>query len=172
MKTEADRLFAEEAVLKEVNKRHKANVDAIKARAIEDYKAGRGGQVRSPLFGNKAGYITVKEGKPAETVREFQMVDAQVLTDWMEENPPSFESLDCFAADHLELFAEWHFRQTGEVPEGCTVLEYETPPKEPTATFVVRENEIIPRLLEDSELRAELFGGSDITPLLEGGDEE
>lgn len=165
--TEADRLFAEEAVLKEVNRRHKENVDALKARAIEDYKQGRGGQVRSPLFGNKAGYITVKEGKPSETVREFQMVDAQAVTDWMDETRPD---TDCFAADNLALFCEWWFAHTGEVPEGCTVIEYETVAKEPSATFAVKEKEIIPKLLQDSELRAQLFGGAEIARLLEGGE--
>ena len=164
--TPADILWAKKAIVKQLTAEVKEDEQALKAQAIEDYKAGRGGQVRSPMFGNKSGYITVKEGKPPEHVTRFQVDDPQKLVDWMDEARPD---TDCFAADNLELFAKWHFEHTGELPDGCHVFEYDTEQGEPTATFAVKEGVVIPMLRDNEGMRAAL--SSSISQMLLPGGE-
>ena len=151
--TAIDNLFAAKAVSKEIDKRVKELEDEVKAEAIADYKSGGSDRKRSRIFGNKAGYLTIKEGKPSERVTRFQLVDVQEATDWMDGAKPDTDS---FAQDNLELFCKWWFERTGECPDGCTVIAYETEPGEPTAILSVKEKVVLPMLMENGELFGEV----------------
>lgn len=153
--TPADVLWAKKAIVKQLTAEVKEGEQALKAQAIEDYKAGRGGQVRSPMFGSKSGWITVKEGKAPETKTMHTLVNYQAAVDWMDETRPE---TDGFAMDNLEEFCWWHFTQTGEQIPGFEVLEYQTPQGEPTASISVKENVVLPMLMENEGIRAALSG--------------
>ena len=151
--TRIDNLFAAKAVGKEIDRRVKELEDEVKAEAIAEYKNGGSDRKRSRIFGNKAGYLTIKEGKPSERVTRFQLVDVQEATDWMDATKPDTDS---FAQDNLELFCKWWFEHTGECPDGCTVITYDTEPGEPTAILSVKEKVVLPMLMENGELFGEV----------------
>ena len=67
--------------------------------------------------------LSKRKGKPSEKGTRFTCYDVDKAIDWMDRERPD---TDCFAQDNIEQFAEWHFRSTGELPDGCQVLEYET----------------------------------------------
>ena len=151
--TKVDNLVAAKAVVKEVDRRIKRFEDEVKAEFIEEYKNGGADRKRSRIFGNKAGYLTIKEGKPSEHVTRFQLVDVQEATDWMDEAKPDTDS---FAQDNLEQYCQWWFERTGECPDGCTVITYDTEPGEPTAILSVKEKVVLPMLMENKELFGEV----------------
>lgn len=151
--TKVDNLVAAKAVVKEVDRRIKRFEDEVKAEFIEEYKNGGADRKRSRIFGNKAGYLTIKEGKPSERVTKFQLVDVQEATDWMDEAKPDTDS---FAQDNLEQYCQWWFERTGECPDGCTVIPYDTEPGEPTAILSVNEKVVLPMLMENRELFGEV----------------
>lgn len=157
--TRIDTLFAAKAISKEIDRRVKKLEDEVKAAFVDEYKSGGSDRKRSRIFGNKAGYLTIKEGKPSERVTKFQLVDVQEATDWMDAAKPDTDS---FAQDNLELFCKWWFEHTGECPDGCTVINYDSEPGEPTAILTVKEKEVLPILVENGELPGEvnqlLFG--------------
>lgn len=151
--TKVDNLVAAKAVVKEVDRRIKRFEDEVKAEFIEEYKNGGADRKRSRIFGNKAGYLTIKEGKPSERVTKFQLVDVQEATDWMDATKPDTDS---FAQDNLEQYCQWWFERTGECPDGCTVITYDTEPGEPTAILSVKEKVVLPMLMENRELFGEV----------------
>lgn len=151
--TKMDYLAAAKAVSKEINSRVKALEDECKAEFLAEYKATGTDRKRFPLFGNKAGYMGIREGKPSEKVTRFQMVDPQEVIDWMDENRPETDS---FAQDNLAQFAQWWFEHTGECPDGCTVVTYDSEPGEPTVTLTVKEKVVIPMLAENNLLAGEV----------------
>ena len=151
--TKLDILFAAKAVSKEIGNRVKALEDEVKAEFVEEYETNGTDRKRSPMFGSKAGCLTMKEGAKSERVRRFQMNDAQKVIEWMDEQRPD---TDCFASDNLAQFAEWWFRQTGECPDGCTVIEYDSEPGKPTPVLQVKEKVVLPMLAEDNLLSGEV----------------
>ena len=153
--TPADILWAKKAIVKQLSTEVKEDEQALKQQAVEDYKAGRGGQVRSPMFGNKSGWITVKEGKPPEERTAYVLEDYQKAIDWMDETRPD---TDGFATDNIEAFCQWWFTQTGEQIPGFEVRSYTTEQGEPSATFTVKEGIVLPLLMENEEMRAALAG--------------
>ena len=153
MVTLTDRYFAAKAISKEVDSRVKELEEEVKAQAVADYKEGRGGQVRSPFFGKDAGYVTVVEGKPEHEAERFDVIDGEALADWMEDEDLDFMR---FALEHAAEFAEWHFRRTGECPDGCRLLRYTVEAKEPTARATVKKD-VVFKVLE--EKRPELMKG-------------
>lgn len=143
-----DTLFAAKAVSKEINARVKALEDEVKAEALKQYLEDGTDRQRSRFFGKTAGYLTIKEGSPSEHVERFTVVNVQELIDWYEEVKPEIE---CFVADNIEKFAEWHFRNTGECPDGCTFIQYESEPGKPSAILTVKEKVVLPMLQEDAQ---------------------
>lgn len=166
--TEFDVLVAEEAVLKKANAIHKERVERMKAEAVAN-----GTPMRSKLFGLKVAGIDLVDGKPAERDVRYQLTDPQRAIDWMDETRPDTDS---FAQDYLELFCEWWFVHTGELPDGFDAIEYETEEKPVTAKFLIRKREfvdvIINKMLETPQLAepvrarlladdAKMLGGAD-----------
>ena len=166
--TKLDMLFAAKAAQKEIAARVKALEDEVKAEFAEEYRAGGTDRKRSTYFGKSAGWLTMKDGKPSEHVRRFQCVDYEAAARWFDENRPD---TDGFAADNLERFCEWWMAQTGECADGCTVIEYDTEPGEPTPALTVKEKVVLP-MLEGTELGAAaaeyLLGSGEVPLLLEG----
>lgn len=161
-------LYAAKAAEKEIGKRVKALETECKREVLDAY--GRDGidRKRSTVFGSKNAYITVQEGKPSEEAERFDVIDIQALTDWMDETRPD---TDCFAADNLAAFAEWHFRSTGEMPDGCRLLRYRTEEKPPIAKLIVKDEPVLEAVSGNPELSSEvgrfLLGDAD-NPLLGG----
>ena len=148
MATKFDVLVAAKAMEKEISKRVKELESECKAEFKERFKADGTDRMRSTVFDPKAAYMTMRGGKPSETVTRFQMNDAQAVIDWMDEARPDTDS---FATDNLAQFAQWWFEHTGECPDGCTVMTYETEPTEPTPALVVKEAAILPALLTEQQ---------------------
>ena len=148
--TKLDLLFASKAMAKEINARVKELEDECKAELLEEYETSGNDRKRSPFFGKEAGYIGVQEGKPSEKVTRFQMVDADAVIDWMDATRPETDS---FATANLAQFAEWWFEHMGEVPDGCTVITYDSEPGRPIVKLVVKEQVVLPKLAESHELK-------------------
>lgn len=153
MATKLDMLFAAKAVSKEINNRVGKLEAEVKEEMLEEYLENGNDRKRSPLFGKGAGYLGVQEGKPSEKVTKFQVVDPQAVIDWMDEQRPD---TDCFAQDNLELFAKWHFEHTGECPDGCTVITYDSEPGKPIVKLMVKEKVVLPMLQENMALSGEV----------------
>jgi len=151
--TKLDVLFAAKAAGKEINNRIKALEDEVKAEFMEEYEQGGTDRKRSTVFGKEAGYLTMKEGKPSEHVTRFQVDDPQKVVDWMDYVKPETDS---FASDNLEMFAKWWFEHTGEMPDGCTLFEYDTEPTKPTPMLSVKEKVVIPMLKANNVLSGEV----------------
>jgi len=151
MPTKFDVLVAAKATEKEFAKRVKALEGECKDEFREKYRSEGTDRMRSTVFDPKAAFMTMKGGKPSERVTRFQMVDAQAMTDWMEEVRPE---TDGFAQDNLAQFAEWWFASTGECPDGCTVITYDSEPVEPTPALVVKEAMVLPALRDMPQLAA------------------
>ena len=164
MATKFDVLVAAKATEKEFAKRVKALETECKAEFVENFKATGNDRMRSTVFDGKAAWMTMKGGKPSEHVVKFQMTDPQEVIEWMDENRPETDS---FAQDNLAQFAEWWFVHTGECPDGCTVIEYESEPVEPVPALTVKEAMVLPALQENPNLLGEVN-----TLLLGDGDEQ
>lgn len=150
MDSKYERLYAAKAIMKEMDGEYKKLERECKEELLSEYREDGTDRKRSTLFGGKNAYMSVVEGKPSETAERFDVVDMQSLVDWMDETRPD---TDPFAADNLAQFAEWYFRETGEVPDGCRLLTYQTEPKEPTVRLVVKEDAVIPILRESGMLQ-------------------
>ena len=105
------------------------------------------------MFDPKAAWMTMKGGKPSEHVSRFQVTDPQKVVDWMDETRPETDS---FASANLAQFAEWWFTNTGEMPDGCDVFEYDTEPVEPTPALTVKEAMVLPAIQANQELFGEV----------------
>lgn len=143
-------LYAAKAVMKELDSEYKRLERECKEELLDEYRRDGTDRKRSQLFGGKNAYMSVVEGKPSETAERFDVVDSQELADWMDRTRPDTDS---FAAANLAQFAEWYFRETGEVPDGCRLLTYQTEPKEPTVRLMVKEDAVIPILRESGMLQ-------------------
>ena len=152
MPTKFDVLVAAKATEKEFSKRVKALETECKEEFMERYRSDGTDRMRSTVFDSKAAWMTLKGGKPSEKVTRFQVNDIQAVIDWMDETRPD---TDCFAQDNLAQFAEWHFMQTGECPDGCVVLTYDSEPVEPTPVLTVKEAKVLPMLEANPTLLAE-----------------
>lgn len=164
MPTKFDVLVAAKATEKEFAKRVKALENECKAEFMERFKADGTDRMRSTVFDPKAAFMTMRGGKPSETVTRFQMVDAQSVINWMDEARPETDS---FATDNLAQFAQWWFERTGECPDGCTVITYDTEPVDPTPALTVKEANVLPAL----QANPHLLGEVNTLLLMEGGDE-
>ena len=163
MPSKFDYLVAAKATEKEISKRVKALENECKEEFLDEYRAKGVDRVRSTVFDSKAAYMTMAGGKPSELVEKFQLNDPQAMIDWMDEEKPETDS---FATDNLEEFGKWWFYHTGECPEGCSVIRYESEPVEPTPRLTVKEDKVLPMLRENPNLL------NDVQVLLldEGGD--
>lgn len=152
-----DRYFAAKSVLKKLEVEVKLLEDEIKGELAEKYLEDGTDRLRSPMFGAKAGSISVvaSEPEPPELVEEFKVIDEDDLLDWIDETDPDTSG---FAVDRLRDFAAWWFADTGECPGGCTVVRYETQGKPAGIKYVraqVKEDVVIP-LLQSTNLLGEV----------------
>ena len=153
MDAEFEVLVAAKAKEKDFSKRVKRLEEKVKADFMADYRANGTDRKRSTVFDPKAAWLTMKGGKPSERVTRFQLVDPDAFTDWMDENRPE---TDTFAQANMAQFAEFWFHQTGECPDGCTVIEYDSEPVEPTPALTVKEDKVLKALDENPNLLAEV----------------
>ena len=153
MATKLDTLFAAKAVSKEINARVNELEKECKAELLQEYKESGNDRKRSPMFGKEAGYIGIQEGKPSEHVVRFQLNDPDAFVDWMDEAKPE---TDTFAQANMAQFAEFWFHQTGECPEGCTVIEYDSEPGEPIVKLMVKEKVVLPMLQDNAGMLVEV----------------
>ena len=92
--------------------------EAMKEAYYSNSMAGKSFDLK--LLGTKVGTysLTVSKGKPQETKRGFAVLDEAAFLAWAEDN--GFVAVDMDAV-------EKHFKETGEVPEGCEGTEYVIP---------------------------------------------
>ena len=153
MATKFDVLVAARATEKEFAKRVKALENECKEEFIENYKANGTDRMRSTVFDGKAAWMTMKGGKPSVPATKFQLNDPDLFVDWMDAQKPETDS---FAQDNMAQFAEWWFNKTGECPDGCVVINYDTEPVEPTPALTVKEALVLPALQANPNLLGEV----------------
>lgn len=69
--------------------------------------------------------VKVSKAKPASTERRFKVTDPAALLPWVADVDP--EMAVEYVLQRASDFAEWSFFQTGELPDGCNVIEVGTP---------------------------------------------
>lgn len=116
--------------------------------------------------GRKVGTYSIKfsKDKPQETRMEFRVIDYAKLAQW-------FEGMDeltitDYAAQNLATFAEWVFRITGELADGCELAEVSSHGRAGEyigGTLKINEHEVAAAL---GELMPPSF-----VAMLEGGEE-
>lgn len=153
MTTKFDVLVAARATEKEFAKRVKALETEVKQEFMDRYRADGTDRMRSTVFDSKAAWMTLKGGKPSERVTRFQVNDMQEVIDWMDENRPETDS---FARDNLAQFAQWWFEHTGECPDGCSVITYDSEPVEPVPVLTVKEAKVLPALQDNPSMLADV----------------
>ena len=126
--TDMDKLTVAKSIEK---KWHEEMVEPLEAKVKEDLlrrkeEEGIDKITTSKFLGFEGGTMLLqkRKGKPGEKGERFYVYDVQAVIDWMDAERPD---TDCFAQDNLEQFAEWHFRQTGELPDGCKIQPYSEP---------------------------------------------
>ncbi len=139
--TDLDRLVVAKAIGNLWNQeRVKPLEDKLKAELLEAKdRLGVDKMTTSKFLGPDAGmlYLARKKGKQGEDVERFYMYDIDKLVDWMDRERPE---TDGFASEYIEKFAEWHFRQTGEMPDGCALEKYRTEDVPDTYTPTLKPN--------------------------------
>ena len=121
-----DKLFALEAVIKELSQER----DMLKAECAEElleaYEANGDTQRRSVYFGKGAGCFSVSfsKPKPGAEVVEYNLADKDAFGEWLDENPLSYAQ---YILDNASGFAQKWFEETGELPEGISRVSYMTP---------------------------------------------
>lgn len=164
MPTKFDVLVAAKATEKEFAKRVKALETECKDEFMERYRADGTDRMRSTVFDPKAAWMTMKGGKPSERVDRFQLNDQDAAIEWMDETRPETDS---FATANLEEFCRHWFYSTGECPDGCSVITYDSEPVEPTPCLYVKEAKVLPALQANPHLLGEVN-----TLLLMEGDQD
>ena len=153
MATKFDVLVAAKATEKEFSKRVKALETECKQEFMDEYRESGVDRKRSTVFDPKAAWMTLKGGKPSEKVTRFQLTEPDRFVDWMDENRPE---TDTFAQANMAQFAEFWFHQTGECPDGCQVITYDSEPVEPTPALTVKESMVLPALQENQNILGEV----------------
>lgn len=85
------------------------------------------------LGGEKVGTISVKSSKASKIV-DFRIIDINAYVQWCIEN-------NCIDTDDAQ--AKRKFLETGELPDGCEVVEYEKPAGYSGTTLRIEEDTII-----------------------------
>lgn len=99
---------------------------SIRAQLDEELKADyeRDGTDRKRILinGTEVGSLSAKIAKPSKETR-FEVTDWEALENW------NFSTDDALAyvVRHVVDFAKWHFEQTGEMPDGCELVEMTHP---------------------------------------------
>lgn len=132
------------------------------------YELHHGKSYDVQLNGQKVGTysITVTKPKKGEELEEFELKDVDEFTDWLKSEERNL--LLAFAFDHMADYAAWRFDETGEVPEGCTLIRYVTP-DEPGGEISRTTLKVDPQAV------AKAVGGNleaAVTMLLEGGTDD
>lgn len=116
-------------------------------------------QRRVFINGVDVGTYSARISKP-KVEEAFEVTDWEALERWHFSN----EDALAFVVRHVVDFAKWHFEQTGEMPDGCELVEKEIPGgKFETASLRVKDISII-----EQATRARLT--SEVELLLEGGE--
>lgn len=126
--TDMDKLCVAKSIEK---KWHEEMVEPLESKVKEDLlrrkeEEGIDKITTSKFLGFDGGTMLLqkRKGKPGEQGEKFAVYDVQALVDWMDAEKPD---TDCFAADNIELFAEWYFKDTGEMPDGCKLVPFSSP---------------------------------------------
>lgn len=108
----------------------------LRAKADEEYKrlydesGAKSFQMR--LNGQNVGTYSIRtsKAKPQEERLELVIQDKRELCEFISQQP--VEALAQFAVCLFEQYAEWHWDNTGEVPNGCDIQTIITPAQEPS----------------------------------------
>lgn len=125
--SDIERFIVKQAVLNAVADDVKTNVpdnlrgrldSAMKASYYENPMAGKSYDLK--LMGQKVGTysLTVSKGKPSKVEQSFEVDDHMAFAEWA-------ENMGFVTVDMDAVMA--HFKDTGEVPEGCSPVEVVTP---------------------------------------------
>lgn len=121
-----DKLFALDAVIKELTEER----DMLKAECSEElleaYERNGDTQRRSIYFGKGAGCFSVSfsKPKPSREVVEYHLADWEGFGGWLDDNPMAMAK---YLLAHAEEFGQWWLEETGELPDGISRVSYMTP---------------------------------------------
>lgn len=124
--TKIDKLFALKAVEKKAEEERKLLEYECRDELIEAFNADGTDRRTSPFFGVDAGKFSLKrfKAKPAKKELAFSLSDDELFAEWLEDNKGAAIE---YAKRHVDDFAEWHFRGSGEVADGIEMTETEVP---------------------------------------------
>ena len=108
------------------------NPDSLRALADQSYKdlyeltGSKSFDVK--VNNNVVGTYSIKFSKPKDstTSLDFEVYDMLGLAEWFSESADK-DVINRFAALNLERFAEFYFKETGEMPDGCDIEKHITP---------------------------------------------
>lgn len=95
--------------------------DAELERMFEE-SGGTADRMSIRINGQKVGELTVNCTSESREER-LEVTDWDAIQDW----EFSQEEANAFVVRHIEQFARWHFEQTGELPDGCDLVEHVVP---------------------------------------------
>lgn len=127
-----ERLFVAQALYNAVKEVVSTRDSGNLREAVDEYYHRRYDEDGSKSFecrldGMKVGTYSIRttKAKPATSEKVFGIKDPEKLMEWFK--GMDSETVAGYASDRLSDFAEWCFYRTGEIPDGCTVVEIGTP---------------------------------------------
>lgn len=115
------------------------------------------------INGEKVGTFSLTVSKPTEskTQEDFLITDEEKFKAWEDFQAAAMD----YANAHLQQIADWHFGNTGEMPEGCEIQKYElagNPGGEVERTFLKVDEQKVAEVLGNNlpEAVYGLLGGS------------
>lgn len=124
-----------------------------------DFKENGTDRRRIVINGVEVGTLTAKIARPSKETR-FEVTDWGALENWAF----SEEDAMAYVVRHVADFAKWHFEQTGEMPDGCDLVEMTHPGGQWMGTTIRGCT------LDKVSEAAGVILGSEIAALLEGGE--
>lgn len=127
-----ERLFVAQALYNAVKEVVSTRDSGNLREAVDEYYHQRYDEDGSKSFecrinGTKVGTYSIRttKAKPATSEKVFGIKDPEKLMEWFK--GMDSETVAGYASDRLSDFAEWCFYRTGELPDGCNVVEVGTP---------------------------------------------
>ncbi len=168
--TDMERLAIAQAFMNKVGSMTKTKVDGnLRGRVDRQYKdiyaQCKAKSFEVELFGEKVGTFSLQVSKPTESKVEpvFEVTDEEALTDWRDFKAAAM----AYAMEHPGEIATYHFGRTGELPDGCELVDVVYPGtpggKVEKTTLSINSEEVARVLGGELPLAAQMLleGGTD-----------
>ncbi len=100
---------------------------SIDAELKADYERDGTDRKRIVINGVEVGTLSAKIAKPSKE-RRFEVTDWEAFEKWIFTDDVELVKWFCnYVGAHPREFAKWYFEQTGEIPDGCDLVEMTHP---------------------------------------------